>query len=160
MLLCEASPDTVIDCLENNIDNHTGLLDLFTAEKDNILLGRHYYTNILSCLERLLKIKDYSVRAIKLLFEFGDKIDECSIGNNPREYISQVFCAFCNVSALEIEEKIPAVMQGLCFLNWILNEVKDPLPSAIYNLTDRSTSGIPSVWDISGCRRCPFSSWR
>ena len=127
MLLCEASPDTVIDCLENNIDNHTGLLDLFTAEKDNILLGRHYYTNILSCLERLLKIKDYSVRAIKLLFEFGDKIDECSIGNNPREYISQVFCAFCNVSALEIEEKIELASIGAkkypFFWNILYNEI-------------------------------------
>ena len=34
--LCEAAPDSVIDCLENNIDNHTGLLDLFTAEKSDI----------------------------------------------------------------------------------------------------------------------------
>ncbi len=110
--LCEAAPDTVINYLENNIDNHTGLLDLFTAEKSNIL-GRHYYTNILWCLECLLPCEDYAVRVVKILFELGDKIDKCSTGNNPRDDISDVFCTWHNVSALKIEEKIELAKFGI-----------------------------------------------
>lgn len=110
--LCEAAPDAVIDCLENNIDNHTGLLDLFTAEKTDILMGQHYYTHILWCLEQLLPCKEYDVRVVRILFELGEKIDKCSTGNNPRDDISKVFCTWYNVSALEIEEKIELAKIG------------------------------------------------
>ena len=111
--LCEAAPDAVIDCLENNIDNHTGLLDLFTAEKSDILTGRHYYTNILWCLERLLPCKDYAVRVVRILFQLGNNIDKCSTGNNPRDDISKVFCTWYNVSALEIDDKIELAKLGV-----------------------------------------------
>ncbi len=111
--LCEASPDAVVDCLENSIDNHTGLLDLFTAEKTDILMGQHYYTHILWCLERLLPCKDYAVRVVIILFELGDKIDKCSIGKSPRYEIFKVFCTWYNVSALEIEEKIELARMGV-----------------------------------------------
>lgn len=111
--LCEAAPDAVVDCLENSIDNHTGLLDLFTAEKSDILMGRHYYTHILWCLERLLPCKDYAVRVVTILFKLGDKIDKCSTGNTPRDDISKVFCTWYNVSALEIEEKIELARVGV-----------------------------------------------
>ncbi len=111
--LCEAAPDAVIDCLENNINNHTGLLDLFTAEKSDILMGRHYYTNILWCLEQLLPCKDYAIRVVRILFELGNKIDKCSTGNNPRDDISKVFCTWYNVSALEIEDKIKLAKIGV-----------------------------------------------
>lgn len=111
--LCEAAPDSVIDCLENNIDNHTGLIDLFTAEKSDILMGRHYYTNILWCLERLLPCKDYAVRVVRILFKLGNNIDKCSTGNNPRDDISKVFCTWYNVSALEIEDKIELAKIGV-----------------------------------------------
>ena len=111
--LCEAAPDAVIDCLENNIDNHTGLLDLFTAEKSDIIWGRHYYTNILWCLECLLPCKDYAVRVVLILFELGNNIYKCSTGNNPRDDISKIFCAWHNVSALEIEHKIELAEIGV-----------------------------------------------
>ncbi len=110
--LCEAAPDAIVDCLENNIDNHTGLLDLFTAEKTDILMGQHYYTHILWSLERLLPCKDYAVRVVRILFELGEKIDKCSTGNNPRDDISKVFCTWHNVSALEVEDKIELAKIG------------------------------------------------
>lgn len=111
--LCEAAPDSVIDFIENSIDNHTELLDLFTAEESDILMGRHYYTNILWCLERLLPCKDYAVRVVRILFQLGNNIDKCSTGNNPRDDISKVFCTWYNVSALEIEEKIELAKIGV-----------------------------------------------
>lgn len=110
--LCEAAPDSIIDFIENSIDNHTGLLDLFTAEESDILRGRHYYTNILWCLERLLPCKDYAVRVVRILFQLGNNIDKCSTGNNPRDDISKVFCTWYNVSALEIEDKIELAKIG------------------------------------------------
>lgn len=111
--LCEAAPDSVIDFIENSIDNHTGLLDLFTAEESDILRGRHYYTNILWCLERLLPCKDYAVRVVRVLFELSNNIEKCSTGNNPRDDISKVFCTWYNVSALEIEDKIELAKIGV-----------------------------------------------
>ncbi|EXM40295.1 hypothetical protein RASY3_09475 [Ruminococcus albus SY3] len=111
--LCEAAPDAVIAFIENNIDNHTGLLDLFTVEKSGFLTGRHYYTNILWCLERLLPCKDYVARVVRILFEMGNNIEKCSTGNNPRDDISKVFCTWYNVSALEIEEKIELAKIGV-----------------------------------------------
>lgn len=111
--LCEAAPDAVVDCLEKNVDNHTGLLDLFTVEKTDFLMGRHYYTHILWCLERLLQCKDYAVKVVRILFELGEKIEKCSISNDPRDDISKVFCTWYNVSALEIEEKIELAKIGV-----------------------------------------------
>ena len=111
--LCEAAPGVVIDCLENSIDNHTGLLDLFMAEKSDVLIGRNYYTNLLFCLERLLLCRDYVVRAVIILFELSNNIDNCSTGNNPRDDLSKVFCTWYNVSALEIEDKIELAKKGV-----------------------------------------------
>lgn len=110
---CEAAPDIVVDCLEDSIDNHNGLIDLFTIEKANILFGPHYYTNILWCLEQLLPCKDYAARVVRILFKLGEKIDKCSTGNNPRDEISRIFCTWYNVSALTIEEKIEFAKMGV-----------------------------------------------
>lgn len=111
-LFCEAAPNEVIDCFENNIDNHTGLLDLFTVEKSDFLVGRHYYTHILWCLEQLLSCNEYAVRTVLILLDLGSKIEKCSTGNNPRDDISKVFCTWYNISALSIEEKIDLAKIG------------------------------------------------
>lgn len=147
-LLCEAAPDEVINCFENNIDNHTGLLDLFTVEKSNFIVDRHYYTHFLRCLELLLPFKKYVVRVVKILFALGDKIDKCSTGNNPRDDISKVFCTWYNGSALTIDEKIELAELGIekypYFWDIIYNEIrKNNLffsnSSFIYRDTDEIT---------------------
>lgn len=145
--LCEAAPDVVIDYFENSIDNHTGLLNLFTAQKSNILIERYYYTNILWCLECLLLCKDYAVRVVRILFELGNNIDKCSTGNNPRDDISKIFCTWCNVSALEIEDKIELAKIGTekypFFWNILYNEI-DKKTTILSNLsfTYRETDKI------------------
>lgn len=125
--LCEAAPDAVVDFLENSVNNHTGLLDLFTVEKSDILTGRHYYTHILWCIEKLLLCKDYALRVVRILLELGDKIEKCSTGNNPRNNISEVFCTWYNVSALSIENKIElariAVEKYSYFWDILYNEI-------------------------------------
>ena len=111
-LICEAAPNEVLNCFEKNIDNHTGLLDLFTVEKSDFLFGRHYYTHILWSLELLLPYKECVVRTVSILLALGDKIEKCSTGNNPREDLSKIFCTWNNVSALSIDEKIELAELG------------------------------------------------
>ncbi len=127
-LFCEAAPDAVVDCLENSIDNHTGLLDLFTAEKANIFMGRHYYTHILWCIEKLLPCNDYVVRVCMILLKLSSKIDKCSTGNIPRDVLSKVFCTWYNVSALSIEDKIGLAKYGIekypYFWDILFDEIK------------------------------------
>ena len=144
-LLCEAAPDEVINCFENNIDNHTGLLDMFTVEKSNFIVDRHYYTRFLRCLELLLPCKKYVVRVVKILFALGDKIDKCSIDNTPRNDLSKVFCTWYNGSALTIDEKIELAELGIekypYFWDIIYNEIRknnvfSSNPSFIYRDTD------------------------
>lgn len=105
-LLCEAAPEPVLSRLEKEMNNDTGLLSLFTAEKSDILFGKHYYTHILWSLEQLLQCKEYVVRSVNVLLTISDNVDKCSIGNNPREELSKIFCTWYNVSALEKQEKI------------------------------------------------------
>lgn len=147
--LCEAAPDAVVDCLEKNVDNHTGLLDLFTVEKTDFLMGRHYYTHILWCLERLLQCKDYAVKVVRILFELGEKIEKCSISNDPRDDLSKVFCTWYNVSALEIEEKIELARIGAekypFFWDILYNEIgKDTFISGNTTFTYREADNIVS----------------
>ncbi len=112
-LLGEASPDAVINCFENCINNSTGFFDIFTAEKSNFLMGRHYYTHILWGLERLLTCKKYAVRTVQILLAIGEKVEKCSTGNNPREDLSRVFCTWYNISALSSEQKIELAKTGV-----------------------------------------------
>lgn len=127
--LCEASPDAVMSCLEKNLDNHTGLLDLFIVEKSDFLLESHYYTDVLWCIEKLLKCQDCAIRAVSILFKLGSKVDKCSMGNSPRGDLSRVFCTWYNVSALSVEEKIELAKMGVekypYFWDILYNEINN-----------------------------------
>ncbi len=126
-LLGEAAPESVIEYLETSIDNHTGLLDLFTIEKSSIIWGRYYYTNILWFLERLLSCKKYATSSINILLALGDQIDECSISNSPRKCLAELFCTWYNLSVLSVEDKIEFARIGAekytYFWNIIYNEI-------------------------------------
>ncbi|MCR5523966.1 MAG: SMEK domain-containing protein [Clostridia bacterium] len=126
-LFCEAAPDIVLNHIESGTDNHTGLIDLFTIENPNVIVGRHYYTHILWCLERLIQCKKYASRVVSVLFQLGEHIDNCSTGNSPRDTISKVFCTWYNVSALQVREKIELAEIGVknhtFFWNVLNNEI-------------------------------------
>lgn len=112
-LLGEASPDAVIESFEKSLNDSTDFFDIFTAEKNNFLMGRHYYTHILWGLEQLLSCNKYAVRSVLILLAIGEKIEKCSTGNNPRDDLSKVFCTWYNVSALSIEQKIELAKTGV-----------------------------------------------
>ena len=128
-LLGEAAPESAIEVIENSMDNHTGLLDLFTIERSAAIWGRHYYTNILWFLERLLSCKKYVISSINILLALGDHIDECSISNSPRKCLSELFCTWYNLSVLSVEDKIECARNGVekytYFWDIIFNEINN-----------------------------------
>jgi len=104
--LCEASPKSVIEHLEDEIRNPTGLRELFNSNSTDMFTGRNYYTHVLWAVEQLLSYKEYAIRAVKWLFAIDDMNLKYSICNSPRSTLSDVFCAWFNISVLTAKEKI------------------------------------------------------
>lgn len=104
--LCEASPKSVINCLQGEIKNPTGLVDILGKGSKDIIMGRHYYTNILWAIEQLLLYKEYASIAVRWLLKVDDLDIKYTISNSPREMLKDVFCAWFNISVLAKEDKI------------------------------------------------------
>lgn len=104
--LCEASPKSVIERLEDEIIHPTGLIELFNANSNDTFMGRNYYTHILWAIEQLLLYKEYTVRAVKWLFIINDIDIKYSISNSPRSTLHEIFCTWYNKYPLTVKEKI------------------------------------------------------
>lgn len=105
--LCEASPKAVIERLEHEKKNPTGLKELFeSGNNKDMIIGKHYYTHVLWAIEQLLQYKDYAIRAVKWLLWAGDLDLKYSISNSPNSILGQVFCAWFNVTTLTVDKKI------------------------------------------------------
>lgn len=105
--LCEASPKAVIERLENEVKNPTGLKELFNSGNNtDMIMGKHYYTNVLWAVEQLLLHKEYAPRAVKWLFAIDDMNLKYKISNSPKTILEEVFCVWFNVSALTLQEKV------------------------------------------------------
>ena len=103
--LCEASPKSVIERLEDEFKKPTGLKELFDANSTDMFTGRNYYTHVLWAVEQLLLYKEYAIRAVKWLFTVDDMNLKYSISNSPRSTLSDIFCAWFNISVLTVKEK-------------------------------------------------------
>lgn len=104
--LCEASPKSVLERLEYEIINPTGLRELFNANSKDMFTGRNYYTHVLWAVEQLLLYKEYAVRAAKWLFVIDEMNLKYNISNSPQSTLRDVFCAWFNISVLTVKEKI------------------------------------------------------
>lgn len=104
--LCEASPNEVLSKLEEEFENSSGLIDVFRANDGGFITGRHYYANVLWAVEQLLQQKKYVVRAVEWLLKMNSYKIKYSISNSPKSVLEVVFCAWLNVSALSVDEKI------------------------------------------------------
>lgn len=104
--LCEAAPDIVLQRLEDELLNPTGMKELFESNDGDFMTSRHYYTNILWAVEQLLLQKEYVVRAVKWLWEADALNIKYSISNSPKSSLETIYCAWFNVSVLSVEEKI------------------------------------------------------
>lgn len=104
--LCEASPKSVINCLQKEIKTSTGLVEILGKGSKDIIIGRHYYTNILWAVEQLLLYKQYAPIAVRWLLEVDDLDINYNISNSPKEILKNVFCAWFNISVITKEDKI------------------------------------------------------
>lgn len=103
---CEASPEVILNKLEQEWEHPTGLWGVFSDDGGDALRGRHYYTNILWGVEQFLLQEQYAVRAAKWLLQVDNLSLQYPIGNSPRTILTDVFCPWVQVSALGTKEKI------------------------------------------------------
>ena len=104
-ILCEAAPKIVLDRMNQEWSNSTGLIELF-KDKDDSTFGRNYYTHILWGVEQFLVQREYCVNAVKWLFQLANEHIRYSLVNSPEDTLKRVFCAWINITALSVKEKI------------------------------------------------------
>lgn len=106
--LCEISPKSVLERLETELDEGTGLLSLFQNQTSDFLLGRNAYIDILWGMEQFLTQRDYFWPAFRWLLKLDSYHFEYK-SNSPKDTFSKVFCTWVNFSSLQnAEEKISA----------------------------------------------------
>lgn len=127
--LCEASPESVLRKLESELEEPTGLLELFDEKQGDFLTSRNYYTNILWAVEQLLQQKKYVFRAVNWLWKVDSLDIKYSISNSPRETLDVVFCAWMNESALTADQKISAASEAVDKYANAWNIIAAKLPS-------------------------------
>lgn len=103
---CEAAPEVILNRLENELKETTGMKELFIENYTYGNFGENSYTNILWAAEQLLLQKDYAVRAVQWLWGVDDLNIHYNISNSPKSTLENVFCAWLNVCVLSVEEKI------------------------------------------------------
>lgn len=106
--LCEISPMAVLDRLEKEFEEPTGLMELFENQTSDFLFGRNAYVNILWGVEQFLVQKDYFWSGFRWLLKLDNKGFEYK-SNSPKDIFCKVFCTWANFSALEsVQDKITA----------------------------------------------------
>ena len=111
--LCEASPESVLRKLEDELKQPQGLLELFEANDGDFMTSRHYYTNVLWAVEQLVQQKKYVVRALEWLWKVDSYNLKYSISNSPKGVLDVVFCAWINESALSVDKKIELARKAI-----------------------------------------------
>lgn len=120
--LCEASPESVLRKLKDELEHPQGMVELFEENDGDIITGRHYYTNVLWAVEQLIQQKKYVVQAVEWLWKVDSYNLKYSISNSPRTVLDIVFCAWLNECALSVDEKI--------------------------RLAEKAIKNYPNAWDI------------
>ena len=106
--LCEISPTVVMERLEKELDEDTGLLSLFREKSNDVFGKRDAYMDILWGIEQFLSQKEYFWTAFRWLL----KLDACCYEgkfDSLKTVFEKVFCTWVNFSPLQTaEEKIKA----------------------------------------------------
>lgn len=110
---CEASPEVVLNKLEKEWEQPTGLWGVFSDDGGDAMFGRHYYTNILWGVEQFLLQEQYAVRAAKWLLQVDNLSIKYPISNSPRSILTDVFCPWVQISALDTKKKIALAEEAI-----------------------------------------------
>ncbi len=103
--IAEASPKSVIERLEEEMANPTGLKEVFASNDTSIMYSANYYIHIIWALENLLQQKTHAVRAAKILFAMNDWDIPYKLSNSPADTLRNVFCPWINLSVFTSEQK-------------------------------------------------------
>lgn len=133
--LCEASPESVLRKLEDELKQPQGLLELFEANDGDFMTSRHYYTNVLWAVEQLVQQKKYVVRALEWLWKVDSYNLKYSISNSPKGVLDIVFCAWINESALSVDKKIELARKAI-----------ENYPNAWDVIASKLPQGTNSIW--------------
>lgn len=106
--LCEISPIVVINRIEHEWIENTGLLSLFQKQSNNFLFERNSYIDILWGIEQLITQKKFFWLAFRWLLKLDSQQFEYK-SNSPKDIFAKIFCTWMNCSPLQsAEEKIKA----------------------------------------------------
>lgn len=119
--LCEISPVTVLERLEKEWSEDTGLLSLFKNQSSDFIFGRNAYINILWGIEQFLVQKEYFWQAFRWLVKLDSFQFEYK-SNSPKDIFTKIFCTWINFCAIETaEEKLTAAeiaFENNCDKTW------------------------------------------
>ena len=133
--LCEIAPEVILNRLEDEEKNATGLVAVFENQTSDFLFGRNAYINILWGIEQFLVQQDYFWRAFRWLSKF-DRRDIDYKSNSTKDIFNKVLCPWYNFSILNTaEDKIKAAEIAL--------EISpDKVWDYIYSTTDSAGRSI------------------
>lgn len=101
--LCEISPVTILERLEKELSEDTGLLSLFKNQSSDFIFGRNAYINILWGIEQFLVQKEYFWQAFRWLLKLDSYCFEYK-SNSPKDIFTKIFCTWINFCAIETAE--------------------------------------------------------
>lgn len=106
--ICEISPNAVLNRIEKEITDNTGLLSLFEKQSNDFVFGRNAYIDILWGNEQFLVQNEYVWRGFRWFLNLDSKKYEYT-SNSPKDTFAKVFCTWMNFSSINTaDEKIKA----------------------------------------------------
>lgn len=124
--LCEIYPKKVMDRMEDELIEDTGLLSLFSHKSKDIIFDRNYYINIISGIEELISQRKYFWKSFRILLELDSKKFNY---NYFKDTFDKIFCVWRNYSHLKTAEEKIGVAEVALKINY--NNTWEYLFSAI-----------------------------
>ncbi len=106
--LCEVSPKGVLDRLEAEKNNPTGLLELFANQSADFIFGRNDYIEILWGIEEFLVQREYALPALDWLLYLDNMSYEYK-SNAPKDIFNKILCTWYNFSAFTTSDDKVAI---------------------------------------------------
>lgn len=104
--LCEISPRVILKRLFAELENTTGLMDLFEKQDPDFIMGKNFYYNILFGVEEFLLQTEFAMDAYVWLLKLDDKNIEYK-SNCPADALNKVLCTWHSFSVFRnSDEKI------------------------------------------------------
>lgn len=95
--LCEISPKVILKRLFAELDNSTGLMDLFEKQDPDFIMGKNFYYNILFGVEEFLLQTEFAMEAYVWLLKLDDKNIEYK-SNCPADALNKALCTWHSFS--------------------------------------------------------------